>query len=219
MFTMCETSYNATSQSVRCNLKGMSSAELVKHHEEAEEFGGYFIINGNERLIRYLILPRRNHVISLLRPSFTNRGPSYTQYAVQIRCVRPDQTGATNTLHYLSNGSAMFRFSWRKQEYVIPIMLILKALVGASDKEIFEGVMMQDYDNTFMTDRVELLLRSFKMYSLYTGDQCLEYLGDKFRVVLGMPEDWTNKTLGIWLLQKLVLVHLESPRDKFRMIL
>ena len=197
----------------------MSSAELVRHHEEPEEFGGYFIINGNERLIRYLILPRRNHVISLVRPSFTNRGPSYTPQAVQIRCVRADQTSVTNTLHYLSNGSAVLRFSWRKQEYVIPIMLILKALVGASDKEIFEGVMMQEYDDTFLTDRVELLLRSFKMYSLYTGDQCLEYLGDKFRVVLGLPEDWTNKALGIWLIEKLVLVHLDSPRDKFRMLM
>ncbi|KAI0784863.1 hypothetical protein C8Q75DRAFT_809751 [Abortiporus biennis] len=206
-------------RSVRCNISRMSSSELVKHHEEAEEFGGYFIINGNERLIRYLILPRRNHVISLVRPSFTNRGPSYTPQAVQIRCVRPDQTSVTNTLHYLSNGSAMLRFSWRKQEYVIPIMLILKALVGASDKEIFEGVMMQDYSNTFLTDRVELLLRSFKQYSLYTGDQCLEYLGDKFRVVAGMADDWSNKAIGAWLIQKLVLVHLDSPRDKFRMLI
>ncbi|KAK7696148.1 hypothetical protein QCA50_000799 [Cerrena zonata] len=206
-------------RSARCNLRDMPSAELVKHHEEPEEFGGYFIINGNERLIRYLILPRRNHVVALNRPSFTNRGPSYTPHAVQIRCVREDQTAATNTLHYLSNGNAMLRFSWRKQEYVVPIMLILKALVGASDKEIFEGIMMQDYENTFLTDRVELLLRSFKMYSLYTGEQCLEYLGDKFRVVLNMPEDWTNKALGAWIIQKLVLVHLESPRDKFRMLL
>ncbi|KAJ3487257.1 hypothetical protein NLI96_g3666 [Meripilus lineatus] len=206
-------------RSVRCNLRGMSSAELVKHHEEPEEFGGYFIINGNERLIRYLILPRRNHVISLVRPSFVNRGPSYTPQAVQIRCVRPDQTSATNTLHYLSNGNAMLRFSWRKQEYVIPIMLVLKALVSASDKEIFEGVMMQDYEDTFLTDRVELLLRSFKNYSLYTGEQCLQYLGDKFRVVLGMPDDWSTQALGVWLIEKLVLVHLESPRDKFRMLL
>lgn len=197
----------------------MSSAELVARHEEAEEFGGYFIINGNERLIRYLILPRRNHVISLIRPSFANRGPSYTQYAVQIRCVRPDQTSATNTLHYLSNGNAMLRFSWRKQEYVIPIMLVLKALVGASDKEVFEGVIMQDYEDTFLTDRVELLLRSFKTYKLRTGDQCLEYLGDKFRVVLGMPEDWNNTALGIWLIQKMVLVHITDARDKFRMLL
>ena len=197
----------------------MSSSELVRHHEEPEEFGGYFIINGNERLIRYLILPRRNHVISLLRPSFSNRGPSYTQYAVQIRCVRPDQTSVTNTLHYLSNGSAMLRFMWRKQEYVIPIMLVLKALINASYKEIFEGVMMQDYQNTFLSDRVELLLRSFKIYTMHTGEQCLEYLGDKFRVVLNLPEDWSNAAQGAWLIRKMILVHLESPRDKFRLLL
>ena len=197
----------------------MSSSELVRHHEEPEEFGGYFIVNGNERLIRYLILPRRNHVISLLRPSFSNRGPSYTQYAVQIRCVRPDQTSVTNTLHYLSNGSAMLRFTWRKQEYVIPIMLVLKALINASYKEIFEGIMMQDYQNTFLSDRVELLLRSFKRYTMHTGDQCLEYLGDKFRVVLNLPEDWSNAAQGAWLIRKMILVHLESPRDKFRMLL
>lgn len=98
-------------------------------------------------------------------------------------------------------------------------MLILKALISTSDKEIFDHVMMQDYENTFLTDRVELLLRSFKMYSLYTGDQCLDYLGDKFRVVLSMPEDWNNNVLGAWLLQKMVLVHLDSPRDKFRMLM
>ena len=206
-------------QSVRCNIKGFSSAELVEKHEEPEEFGGYFVVNGNERLIRYLILPRRNHVISLIRPSFANRGPSYTQYGVAIRCVRPDQTSITNSLNYLSNGSAMLRFTWRKQEYVIPIMLILKALVGASDKEIFEGIMMQDNENTFLSDRVELLLRSFKNYSLYTRDQCLQYLGDKFRVVLGMADDWSNQKLGEWLLRKVVLVHLETARDKFQLLL
>lgn len=176
-------------------------------------------MNGNERLIRYLILPRRNHVIALLRPSFVNRGPSYTQYAVQIRCVRPDQTAVTNTLHYLSNGNAMFRFSWRKQEYVIPIMLILKAAVGASDKEIFEGIIMQDYENTFLTDRVELLLRSFKTYKLFTGDQCLEFLGSKFRVVVGLPEDWNDTAIGMWLVKKVILVHLSEPRDKYKMLL
>jgi DNA-directed RNA polymerase I subunit RPA2 len=99
-------------------------------------------------------------------------------------------------------------------------MLILKALVSASDLEIFEAVVMQDYENTFLTDRVELLLRSFKShYSLYTGDQCLDYLGDKFRVVLGQPEDMTNRELGIWLVQKVILVHLDDPRDKFRMLM
>jgi len=113
----------------------------------------------------------------------------------------------------------MLRFSWRKQEYVVPIMLLLKALVGASDRDVFEGVVMQDYENTFLIDRAELLLRSYKIYGLHSGDQCLDYLGDKFRVVLGLPEDWTNLTVGTWLIRKLILVHIEAPRDTFRMLL
>jgi DNA-directed RNA polymerase I subunit RPA2 len=206
-------------QSDRCNLKGMSSAQLVNRLEEPEEFGGYFVINGNERLIRYLILPRRHNVIGLVRPSFANRGPAYTPYAVSIRCVRPDETSVTNTLHYLSNGSAMLRFSWHKQEYVIPVMLILRAFCGASDKEIFEGIVMEDFGNTFLTDRVEMLLRSFKSYTLYTGDRCLQYLGEKFRVVANQPEDWDDMHLGGWLLEKLVLVHLKDAREKYNMML
>ena len=35
---------------------------LVRHKEEAQEFGGYFIVNGNERIVRMLIMPRRNYV-------------------------------------------------------------------------------------------------------------------------------------------------------------
>lgn len=197
----------------------MSSAELVKHHEEAEEFGGYFILNGNEKIIRYLVLNRRNYPLALIRNSFTKRGPTYTQHGISIRCTRPDESSLTNVLHYCTNGSAMLRFTWRKNEYMIPIMLILKALVSASDKEVFEGVMMQDYDNTFLTDRVELLLRSFKSYGLHTGDQCLQFLGEKFRVVLGLPEDYDDFRLGCELMERVVLVHLEAPRDKYRMLM
>lgn len=197
----------------------MSSAELVKRHEEAEEFGGYFIVNGNEKIIRYLVLNRRNYPLALVRNSFTKRGPTYTPYGISIRCVRPDESSLTNVLHYCTNGTAMLRFTWRKNEYMIPIMLILKALISASDKEIFEGVIMQDYDNTFMTDRVELLIRSFKSYNLFTGEQCLQFLGEKFRVVLDLPEDMSDFQLGCELVDRVILVHLENPRDKYRMLM
>ena len=41
--------------------------------------GGYFVVNGNEKIIRQLILPRRHQVMALERPSFTNRGQGYTE--------------------------------------------------------------------------------------------------------------------------------------------
>ena len=49
-------------QSKNCRLYGLSPKELVKHHEEVQEWGGYFIVNGNEKIIRMLIMPRRNYV-------------------------------------------------------------------------------------------------------------------------------------------------------------
>ncbi|KAJ9103615.1 hypothetical protein QFC20_004771 [Naganishia adeliensis] len=206
-------------KSNRCNLQGMSSAQLVKQNEESSSWGGYFIVNGNEKLIRYLILPRRHHAVSLIRPSFEKRGPTYSKFGVQIRCVRKDETACTNTLHYLSSGGATLRFAWRKNEYMIPLVLVFKALTDASDKEIFEGLVQGENDNTFLTDRVELLLRSAKVWGLHSGTDCLRYLGEKFRVVLNVPEDWPDIRVGAFLIERVVLVHLDGPRDKFRMLL
>jgi DNA-directed RNA polymerase I subunit RPA2 len=61
-----------------------------------------------------------------MRPSFANRGPAYTPYGCQIRCVRPDETSSTVGLNYLNDGQVMFRFSFRKQEFLVPVVMILK---------------------------------------------------------------------------------------------
>lgn len=207
-------------RSNRCHLESMSPAELIRHKEESEEMGGYFIVNGNEKLIRMLIMPKRNFPTALVRPSFANRGPSYTQFGISIRCVRADESAATNTMHYLSSGSLMYRFSWRKNEYLIPVVMLLRALVETSDREIFQGIVGRELDNTFLTDRVELLLRTFKSsYHLRTRTETLAYLGAKFRVVLGADADVTDAEVGRQLLQRVILVHLPANRDKFRCLL
>jgi DNA-directed RNA polymerase I subunit RPA2 len=197
----------------------MTSKQLVEKKEEPNELGGYFLINGNERLVRFLILPRSNHVTALERPSFANRGPSYSRFGCAIRCVHPDDlVGITNTIHYLENGSITLRFSMRKQEYMIPVVLVLKSLVNATDKEIFTSLIQNDYDNTFLTDRVEMLLRGFKSYNLWTGDQCLEFLGSKFRIAMGLPEDYSDMQVGAELISRIVLIHLDHPKEKFKML-
>ncbi|KAJ2037752.1 hypothetical protein H4S04_002683 [Coemansia sp. S16] len=205
-------------RSNRCTLQGMGPAELIRHHEEAEEMGGYFVINGNERVIRLLVAQRRNHILALQRPSYGNRGPGFTPYATQIRCVRRDQTSQTMTMHYLTTGKLVLRFALRKQEYLVPVSLLMRALVGASDKEIFEAIVGGDAENIFVRDRVELLLRAGKEYAVHTRDQALAYLGDKFRVVMFAPEDATNIEIGKLLLRRMVMVHLDTDRDKFNMM-
>lgn len=42
--------------------------------------GGYFIVNGIEKVIRMLIMPRRNYPIAMSRPKWKSKGQGYTQY-------------------------------------------------------------------------------------------------------------------------------------------
>lgn len=206
-------------QSNRCNLEGMSPEKLVEHREESDEFGGYFIVNGIEKIIRMLIVPRRNYPMAIVRSSFSNRGASYSSYGVQIRCVRPDQTALTNVLHYLNDGNVTFRFSWRKNEYLVPVVMILRALIESNDREIFDGIVGSDVENSFLTDRLELLLRTYKHYKLNSKKEALAYIGNKFRVVFAATPDRTDVDVGEEVLRRIVLVHLSDNKDKFRMLL
>jgi len=65
-----------------CNLNGLSEEQLTLKKEDCFEFGGYFIINGNERLIRMLIMNKRNYPVAFQRPSFISRGRLFSTYAV-----------------------------------------------------------------------------------------------------------------------------------------
>lgn len=214
----------------RCHLEKCTPAQLVQHKEESEELGGYFIVNGIEKLVRMLIVSRRNYPMAIIRGSFVNRGSAYTKFGMQIRSVRPDQTSQTNVLHYLNDGNVTFRFSWRKNEYLVPVMMILKALVETNDREIFEGLTgpkgSKGADNTFMTERVELLLRTYKAYHLNGSAKTRAYLGEKFKPVLGVPDDISDEEAGSEFLRRVVLVHLgnvevteSQNNDKFKLLL
>jgi DNA-directed RNA polymerase I subunit RPA2 len=61
-------------------------------------------LNGLEKIIRMLIITKKNYPIAFLRPSYLNRGLNFTHFACQIKCVREDLYSKSLTLHYLSDG-------------------------------------------------------------------------------------------------------------------
>jgi DNA-directed RNA polymerase I subunit RPA2 len=69
-------------RSKHCNLNDMTEEELAHAREDMHEFGGYFIVNGNERLVRMLIMNKRNYPVCFERSSFCNRGRFFSPYAV-----------------------------------------------------------------------------------------------------------------------------------------
>lgn len=70
----------------------MNPEELVAHDEHEQEWGGYFIIKGLERLIRMLIMTRRNYPIAVKRPTWKGRGDYFSELGIILRSVREDNS-------------------------------------------------------------------------------------------------------------------------------
>jgi len=206
-------------KSKHCYLRHLKRAELVRHKEESTEFGGYFICNGIERIIRMLVQTRRHYILALHRSAYHKRGPSFTDMATMLRCVRPDESSLTNRCHLLMDGTAVFAITIRRAEYFIPAGILLKCFLEVSDKEIFEKLVGSAQGQggghaSFVAERAELLLRQVSRYGLHTKAQCVEYLGSLFKVALDLPESRSDLAAGDFLLRNYLFIHLENGSDK-----
>lgn len=201
-----------------CNLHGMSPKELVEHHEEAEEMGGYFVVNGIEKVIRMLIMQRRNYPVAMSRPKWKSRGQGYTQYGISIRCVREEHTAINMNLHYLENGTVMLNFIYQKELFFLPIGFALKALVAFSDYQIFQELIKGHEENSFYKSCVSEMLRVVLEEGCSTRSEVLNYLGERFRVKVNLPEWYTNEQCAEYLLNECICIHLKSDVEKFYLL-
>lgn len=207
--------------SERCRLAGLSQQELVERGEETNEMGGYFIVNGLEKVIRMLTVPRKNYPCAIQRSSWLKRGSAYSDLGVQIRCVKPDQSTASVTLHYLRDGNCLARFTIRKAEYYVPAILLLRAFKDTNDRQLYERLTRCDTKDTFISDRVEFMLRELKRFSVFTREQSLAYLGSRFRAALrGVARpSHSSVEVGKLLLKHYLFVHLKTDDDaKFELL-
>ncbi|XP_055099086.1 DNA-directed RNA polymerase I subunit RPA2 isoform X5 [Symphalangus syndactylus] len=201
-----------------CNLHNLPPQALIEHHEEAEEMGGYFIINGIEKVIRMLIMPRRNFPIAMIRPKWKTRGPGYTQYGVSVHCVREEHSAVNMNLHYLENGTVMLNFIYRKELFFLPLGFALKALVSFSDYQIFQELIKGKEDDSFLRNCVSQMLRIVMEEGCSTQKQVLNYLGECFRVKLNVPDWYPNEQAAEFLFNQCICIHLKSNTEKFYML-
>uniref|UniRef100_A0A8D0CRW0 DNA-directed RNA polymerase subunit beta n=1 Tax=Sander lucioperca TaxID=283035 RepID=A0A8D0CRW0_SANLU len=205
-------------KSKMCNLHGMSPKELVEHHEEAEEMGGYFIVNGNEKVIRMLIMPRRNYPIAMSRPKWKSRGQGYTQFGISMRCVKEEHTAVNMNLHYLENGTVMLNFIYQKELFFLPLGFALKALVDFTDFQIYQELIKGREDNSFYKSCASEMLRVVMEEGCTTRAKVLDYLGERFRVKMSLPEWFTNEQCANYLLDECICIHLKSDVEKFYLL-
>ncbi|KAM6178697.1 DNA-directed RNA polymerase I subunit RPA2 isoform 1-T1 [Rhynchocyon petersi] len=201
-----------------CNLHKLPPTALIEHHEEAEEMGGYFIVNGIEKVIRMLIMPRRNFPIAMRRPKWKSRGPGYTEYGISMHCVKEEHSAVNMNLHYVENGTVMLNFIYRKELFFLPLGFALKALVSFSDYQIFQELIKGKEDDSFFRNSVSQMLRIVTEEGCFTQKQVLNYLGECFRVKLNVPEWYPNEQAAQFLFDQCICIHLNSNTEKFSVL-
>uniref|UniRef100_A0A8C3XKP9 DNA-directed RNA polymerase subunit beta n=1 Tax=Chelydra serpentina TaxID=8475 RepID=A0A8C3XKP9_CHESE len=201
-----------------CNLHSLPPRALIEHHEEEEEMGGYFIVNGIEKVIRMLIMPRRNFPIAMIRPKWKSRGPGYTEYGISMHCVRDEHTAINMNLHYLENGTVMLNFIFQKELFFLPLGFALKALVGFSDYQIFQELIKGREDNSFYKNCISQMLRMVVEEGCAMQKQVLNYIGKCFRVKLNLPEWYPNEQAAEFLLDQCICIHLKTKTEKFYLL-
>ncbi|XP_022087163.1 DNA-directed RNA polymerase I subunit RPA2-like [Acanthaster planci] len=206
-------------KSDNCNLRKLAPSQLVRHHEEAEEMGGYFIVNGIERVIRMLVMPRRHYPMAISRPKWKTRGRAFTEYGVTMRCVKNDQTSSNLILHYMNNGTIVLSFTCQKEMFFISLVMVLKALVDTTDQHIYNEMLKGIEQDTFLIGCVTEMLRQAQSQDLTTHHSILSFIGEQFRVKLGLPDWYSADEVARFLLRQHICIHLDSNIDKFNTLI
>jgi len=207
-------------RSLACHLHNLSPAELVQKGEHEQEWGGYFIVGGHERILRMLQTTRRNYPVAMKRGSWKNRGKNFSDLGVLLECGKRDLTTTKNVLHFVTTGNAKYMFALNKELFFVPVMMILKCLADVPDSYIYRRLMVGVGDDPYYKGNIVNMLRELQDEGIYNQEQAQEYIGRSFRPKVGMlvPAWYTDKEVCAWLLKNSVAIHLNKDSDKFDII-
>lgn len=127
-------------KSKHCHLNNLSNEELIKHGEDPNDPGGYFIINGTEKvLVKIEDLAANRMLISK-----NKTGPS--KYTGKLFSERGSYK-IPHTLEMLKDG--LFYLSFTRIQKV-PVVVIIKALGLLKDQDIMTAVSEKSYDEVLV---------------------------------------------------------------------
>ena len=147
-----------------CHLHGLSREELVKHGEDATDPGGYFIINGTEKIIVIVEDLAGNNFI-------VEEDNTYGGYAGRYFASRGSYK-IPHTFERKKDGIYYLSFTRVK---TMPIVIVLKALGLVKDEEIMKAISTEkNYE--------EVILNLFEFVEIKTQDDAIDYIAKRIGV-------------------------------------
>jgi len=201
-------------KSHRCNLFGMKPKQLIEIEEEEVEVGGYFILNGMEKILRLIVVPRRNTIQLISRISNTQRGELCSVFSASFRSVDRNQNSKTIHLHYLTSGTIDFRIIINKQEFFIPVIILLRSIENLSDVQLFKKLAALNITDKSFCKRIMTMIKdSYSKCSSGTQKKNLSFLGKIFR--FSFPEmKESDLFIGKYVISKYIFIHLGKRNKK-----
>ena len=148
-----------------CHLNKLSREELVQQGEDPDEPGGYFIINGTEKIL----ITVEDLASNKLLIEEASTGPSklvgklFSEYG---------SFKIPHTLEKMKDGVFYLTFTRVKR---IPVVIVLKALGMLKDEEITQFISREkQYD--------EVLINLVEFVSIRTEEEALDYIAKKIGI-------------------------------------
>ena len=131
-------------KSKSCHLVGMSRDDLITHGEDPDDTGGYFVINGTEKVLIK---------IEDLAPNAFTVEEATTGISPYVGKIFSEKGSykIPHTLERLKDGIYYLTFTRVKR---IPLFLVLKALGMTNDEEIVTAINLED-DSDLMLNLIE----------------------------------------------------------------
>jgi len=156
-----------------CNLHGLKPEELVKKLEDPEDFGGYFIINGSERVLV------TQEDLAPNRPFYDYGEKASITHVAKIISMGP---GYRSTITVERHKDGIIYVSMRAVPAKIPFPIVMRALGLETDEDI---VLAVSDDEEIQKELFPSLIYSSQLAP--TVDAARDFIGSK--IAVGQPRE------------------------------
>lgn len=179
-----------------CHLENMTTEELIDNGEDSLDPGGYFVINGSERVLVSIedLAPNRLMVSKEKNGKLTVSKVFSTRQGFRARCA----------LERTPEGKMKMDFPGAPKNTIVTILI--KALGIKNNEELIKLI-----DNNYILND---LLLNFEFEETTTTEEAIELLGK--RAAPGQPEEYRRSRVET-LIDKYLLPHVGiEPEDRIK---
>jgi len=170
-----------------CVLDGLTPEQLVEAGEDPDDPGGYFIVNGTER------------VIVMVEEVLSNRPVVETKGEIHTARINSEASGFVQR-HLIERKSGIVTISFANLKK-LPVVVLLRALGMETDKEIIESISTREQE-------MEEIYFNLYEFDVKTAEEAKNFLGDRLKIP---QKEYRDKRVND-ILDKYLLPHLGQDK-------